>query len=322
MNGASVLVTGGLGFIGSNLAIACRARGARVTVLDSLHPEAGGSHANLAGVDGVAVVPADLGDADAVAACVRGADLVFHCAALTSHAGSMSDPLETERVNVAGTLTLLEAVRRLAPEARLVHVGTSTQVGRMRRSPIDEDHPEFPLDVYSASKTAAEKYVLLYASAHGLRTAVIRLGNVYGPRAHIRSPRFGFLGYFIGLALQGKTISVFGDGSQLRSVTYVDDAVDALLLAAARDEASGQPLFAVAEERHRLAEIAARIAAVIGGRVEQVPWPAGRESLEVGDAVISAARIRERLGWSARVGLDAGLTTTADYYRGRLQDYL
>lgn len=321
MTARRVLVTGGLGFLGSNLTAACAARGDAVTIVDNLHAGAGGNRANIRGLD-ARVIDGDVRDSDLMAACVRDAEVVFHCAALTSHAGSMTDPIETAAVNAGGTLTLLEAARRANPAVRIVHVGTSTQIGKMRASPIDEAHGEFPLDVYSATKTAAEKYVLVYASAHGLRASVVRLSNVYGPRAHVRTARFGFINFFVGLGLQGKTITVFGEGAQLRSATHVDDAVAALMLAAGSDAARGEVCFAVADERYSVADIAAAVASVIGGRVEHVPWPPGREQLEVGDAVISAAKIESLLGWRATRELRAGLADTNAYYRAHLEDYL
>ena len=322
--GKKVLITGGMGFIGSNLARRCHAAGARVTVYDCLEPRSGGNPHNLQGLEPeIEVVVHDIRDLPSLCAAVRGQDLIFHCAAYTSHSNAMKDPLTDLDVNCKGTLHVLEAARRFNPEARIVHLGTSTQIGRMRRSPIDEDHPEYPLDIYSANKTASEKYVLLYASAHQMRTTVLRLANVYGPRAHIKGPSLGFVNYFIGLALQDKELPVFGAGAQQRNVTYVDDCVDALLLAAASDRAVGQALFAVSGEHLPVADIARTIVRVFGtGRVREVEWPKDREVIEFGDAHISNARVRDVLGWAPHRSFADGLALTRDFYRPCLARYL
>ena len=319
-----VLITGGLGFIGSNLAHRLHGAGAQVTVYDCLEPRSGGNRYNLHGIGrGVRLLSGDIRDLEAVCEAVRGQDVVFHCAACTSHSNAMLEPMLDVDVNCKGTLHVLEAVRRHAPEAKLVHLGTSTQVGRMRRTPIDEDHPEYPLDIYSANKTASEKYVLIYGHAYGLRTTVVRLANVFGPRAHIRGPSLGFINYFIGLALQDRDLTIFGAGEQQRNVTYVDDAVEALLMAAAGERADGESLFATSDTHLTVAAIAAGIVRVIGaGRVRLVEWPSERRAIEFGDTQISNAKIRERLSWSPRHTFEEGLAQTRDYYRECLAHYL
>lgn len=318
-----VLVTGGLGFLGSNIVHGLAGAGAQVTVLDNLDPRAGGNRYNLDGVPGHVTVDAgDIRDAEALARTLRRQDVVFHCAAISAHAPSLRDPLASLSVIAEGTLRLLESARRVNDRAKIVHVGTTTQIGRTRAQPITEDHPEFPLDLYSANKSVAEKYALIYHKVHGLTTSVVRLGNVYGPRACIRSAEHGFVNFFIGLGLQGKDIPVFGAGDQRRSLTYVDDAVDALVRAAESNAADGQVFQAGAERPQTVQEIAQAIARHVGGRVTNVEWPAERAAIEVGDAVVDSRKIRETLGWTAQTALDVGLGRTADYYRPRLQNYL
>ena len=320
---SSVLITGGLGFIGSNLVQRCLTLGARVTICDSLHPGAGGNTHNADGFRGaVTILPTDIRQADALAQALRSQDIVFHCAATTSHAGSMQEPFEDLDVNCRGTLCLMEAVRRSNPTILVVSIGTSTQIGRMQFKPVDESHPEFPLDLYSAHRSLAEKYVLIYAHAHGIPSTVVRFGNVYGPRAHIRSSRFGFINFFIGQALRGNDLTVFGDGSQLRNVLFVEDGIDALLTAATSDEAIGRVFFATSDEQYSVSSIAQHIVEVMAaGGVRHVPWPAEKAATEVGDAVITNQRIKA-LGWCPRYDLRAGLALTRDYFRPRLKDYL
>ena len=323
MKNRKVLVTGGLGFIGSNLARHCLELGADVTVYDNLDPRSKGNPYNIHDIrTEVRLQMNDIRDFDAVCEAVRGQDIIFNCAALTSHTLSMKEPLIDIEVNCKGVLALLEAARMLNPDAVFVQVGTSTQNGRMIYSPIDENHPEFPVDLYSAHKTAAEKYVLIYASAHRMKTCVIRLANVFGPRSRISSPDFGFVNYFVGLALQGKDITVFGEGEQLRNISYVDDCVDALVRAAEDKRSAGQVFFATADGQHTVADIAQSIAKHVGGHVRFVPWPPHRAAIDVGDAVISNARIRNLLGWTPKHSLADGLARTRDYFRPCLTEYL
>lgn len=323
LTGQRVLVTGGLGFIGSNLALRCLELGAEVTVYDCLDPKSGGNMYNVRERhDDLHIVLNDIRSFEGISACIMKQDILFNCAAYTSHPNSMKEPLIDIDVNCKGTINLLEAARRFNPCLRIVHVGTSTQLGRMQYSPSDEDHPEFPVDIYSANKTASEKYVLIYGRAYRMGTTVVRLANVFGPRSNIRTPDFGFMNYFIGLALQQRELTVFGQGEQLRNISYVDDCVSALILAGTSERSAGQVFFAVADRQHSVREIAQAITEVIGGTVRFIPWPREREAIEIGDAVISNARIREALGWSPRHDLADGLTATRDYFSVCLGEYL
>jgi len=270
----------------------------------------------------VEIVLNDVRSLEGISACIRGKTMLFNCAAYTSHPLSMLEPLIDIDVNCKGTINVLEAVRRFNREVKMVHVGTSTQVGRMHSSPVDEAHPEFPRDIYSANKTVSEKYVLIYGGAYRLRTCVVRLANVYGPRSNIRNPDLGFVNYFVGLALQNKPLTVFGDGRQLRNLSYVDDATDALILAAQSESATGEVLFAVSDRQSSVAEIAGAIVQHIGGEVRFVEWPSERQAMEVGDAVISNTKARAVLGWVPQHDLASGLARTADYFRPRLEAYL
>lgn len=323
LKGQRVLITGGLGFIGSNLAHCCLELGAEVTIYDCLDPRSGGNMYNVHDIeDDLRIVLNDIRNFEGVCACVRGQDVLFSCAAYTSHPNSMKEPLIDIDVNCKGVINLLEAARRFNPDLRIVHVGTSTQIGRMVYNPADERHPEFPVDIYSANKTASEKYVLIYGSAYMMWTTVVRLANVFGSRSNIKSPDFGFMNYFIGLALQGKDLTVFGDGRQLRNISYVADCVDALVLASQSPESNGQAFFAVADRQYSVAEIAQAITQHIGGQVRFVEWPKDREVIEIGDAIISNQKIKSVLGWTPNHDLGCGLLETQDYFRPCLGKYL
>jgi len=270
----------------------------------------------------VEIVLNDVRNFDGISTAVRKQDVLFNCAAYTSHPNSMTDPIVDIEVNCKGVMHVLEAARRFNPGMEIVHVGTSTQVGRMRRKPVDELHPEFPLDIYSANKTASEKYVLIYGSFYGMRTSVVRLANVFGPRSNIRTPDFGFMNYFIGLALLCKELTVYGDGAQLRNVSYIDDCVEALIRAAMSPDAKGQVFFACSDRQYSVLEIATAITMHIGGSIRRISWPKNRAALEIGDAVIDNTKIKSMLQWQPRFDLDEGLKRTAAYFRPVMAKYL
>lgn len=318
-----VLILGGLGFIGSNLAAACLEQGAEVTIYDCLDPHSGGNMTNIASFEKhLQLVLNDIRNLDGVGMAFRDKDIVFNCAGFTSHPNSMRDPYEDIDVNCKGVVNVLEAGRRYNRDAKIVHVGTSTQIGKMQREPIDELHPEFPLDIYSANKTAGEKYTLIYGHAYGMRTTVVRLANTFGPRACIRTPEFGFMNFFVGLALQGKEITVFGEGMQKRNISYVEDSAAALIAAALDDASNGESFFATADEQITVRRVAEATAEVVGGKVRFVEWPPERAAIEIGDAVIANDKIRRTLDWKPEISLEEGLRRTRDYFQPRIKDYL
>jgi len=324
LKGQRILVTGGLGFVGSNLARRCLELGADVTIYDNLDPHAGGNLYNIHDIrESLNVCYHDILDYDRLVEHVVGKDIIFNCAASTSHPFSMREPWLDMDANSRGVINLLEALRRFNADAKFIHVGTTTQLGRLLHQPADENHPEFPMDIYSANKSVSEKYVLIYAHAYKMRTAVIRVSNIYGPRASIHSPDFTFNNYFVGLALQGREIPIFGDGAQKRNVIYVEDSVAALVCAALSERSDGETFFAVGDEHFSVAQIAETTVKAIGkGSVRFIPWPRERRSTEVGDAVISNRKIKQTLGWAPCVDLHTGLAQTRDYYLGCLERYL
>jgi UDP-glucose 4-epimerase len=316
--GKKVSITGGLGFIGSNLARKCLELGARVTIFDCLDPRSGGNIYNIHDIkDSIELCYHDILNFGEVCRHIDNKDIIINCAASTSHPFSMREPWIDLEVNSRGVINLLEAIRRFNKGAKFIHIGTSTQLGNLKYTPADEDHPEFPTDIYSANKSVSEKYVLIYANAHHLRCTVLRLSNVYGPRASIHSPEFTFNNYFIGLALQDKEINIFGDGAQKRNVIYVSDAVDAIVTASQSENVNGETFFAVGDKHYSVTEIAEATVRYIGkGRVKFIPWPHDRKATEIGDAIISNKKIRARLNWNPVFDLKAGLIKTREYYEG------
>lgn len=323
MNKYRVLIIGGLGFIGSNVAHACLELGATVSIYDCLDPRSGGNLYNINDIkNAVNIYFYDILNFENLSQQVANHDIIFNCAASTSHPFSMREPWIDLDVNSRGVINILEAMKRFNKHAKLVHLGTSTQLGKLHYQPADESHPEFPTDIYSANKCVSEKYALIYANAYQMRTTVVRLANVYGQRASIHSSDFTFNNYFIGLALQNKDITVFGEGKQKRNVIHVDDAVAALILASQSDKVNNHAIFAVGDEHYSLAEIAAATAEHIGGQVKHVEWPIEKKTVEIGDAILSNKKIKQLLDWSPKVSLTEGLLKTKAYYTECLHEYL
>jgi UDP-glucose 4-epimerase len=319
LRGARVLVTGGLGFIGSTLAGRLARFGADVAVIDALIAEHGGDRRNLLESDGrIEVAFADVRDEAAMKRLVAGRDFLFNLAGQTCHMDSMADPWTDLDINARAQLSILEVCRRVNPGVKIVFAGTRQVYGRPDSLPVGEDHPLCPVDVNGINKLAGERYHLLYNDVYGLRACVLRLTNTYGPRMRIKDARQTFLGEWIRLALQGKTFEVWG-GAQLRDFNYVDDVVDALLLAAASDRTNGRIYNLGGERAIRLDELASLlVAAAGGGDFALTPFPEDRKSIDIGDYYADSSRIRADLGWAPRVGLREGLEKTLAFFRARL----
>lgn len=324
MKNRKVLILGGLGFIGSNLAKRCKELGAEVTIYDNLDSHSGGNLFNINDFKNeIQLCYYDILNVDLLSQTVSKADIVFNCAASTSHPFSMKEPWIDLDVNSRGVLNILETIRKFNSSIKFVHVGTSTQLGKLTYQPADEKHPEFPTDIYSANKSVSEKYVLIYSKAFNLDTTVIRLANVFGPRASIHSPEFTFNNYFIGLALQNKDITVYGEGQQMRNVVFVDDAVDALISASLAVGTKGETFFATGNFHYSVAEIAKTTAEIMGtGKVNFIPWPKEREVIEIGDAILTNEKIKRVIKWNPDTNLREGLHLTKEYYRNNLKHYI
>ena len=318
-----VLVTGGLGFIGSTLARRLHALGARVSVLDSLNPGQGGNRANLADLtDEIAITVADQADAGVVRPLVGGQRLLFNLCGRVAHMDSMRDPFGDLHANAIAQLTLLEAARELNPTAMIVFAGTRSQYGRTRTTPVSESHPQLATDINGANKAAAERYHLVYHAMYALRTCSLRLTNIYGPRQLMAHGRQGFVNWFTRRAMDGEEILVYGDGAQLRDVLYVDDAVEAFLLAGMTPAAEGQALNIASGVGVSVRQLAEAIVAAAGrGCVRRVEYPTDQRPIEVGDFVADVTAARTVLGWQPTTPLAEGLTRTVAFFEGRRSDY-
>lgn len=321
--GKRVLVTGGLGFIGSNLALRLVDEGAEVSVVDSLIPEYGGSRHNVADIaNRIEINVADVRDPQAMDRLVVGQDVMFNLAGQTSHMDSMSDPHTDLEINAKAQLSMLEACRRHNPGITMVFASTRQIYGRPDRLPVDETHPLRPVDVNGINKMAGEFYHILYNNVYGVRAAVLRLTNTIGPRMRIKDARQTFLGVWIRLLLEGKSFEVW-DGPQLRDFTYVDDAVEALLLAGSDPRAHGQVYNLGGPPPVSLVELAEMLVQTNGsGSFEVKAYPADRKRIDIGDYHADFAKITRELGWTPKTDLATALTKTLAYYRRNLAPYL
>jgi UDP-glucose 4-epimerase len=323
-SGRRCLVTGGLGFIGSNLAIALSGGGADVSVLDALVPTHGGDRANLADSPGtIEVIEAPVDDVDAVRDAAAAADVIFNLAGQVSHVESMERPRFDLEVNTTSQIGFLEILREVGSSAIVVYTSTRQIFGHPRYLPVDEDHPVSPVDVNGISKSATEQLHLLYGELYGIRASSVRLTNVYGPRQRLRGDLQGFLPIFVRRALSGEPITVFGEGTQERDCLYVDDVVECLLLTAMSADAPGE-VFNVGNDEHlSLRVIADLIVAAAGsGTVEMVPWPPDRDAIDIGSYFGDSSKAKRMLGWSPEITFADGIERTVAFYREHLSRYL
>jgi UDP-glucose 4-epimerase len=315
--GRRVVITGGAGFIGSAIARQLAGVAASVVVVDAFVPEHGGSRRNLAGLDSVRLVERDIADA---AAALADADVVFNLAGQRSHTDSMRDPATDLHHNVEAQLALLESCRTAAPDATVVFASTRQVYGRVRRLPADESEHVAPRDVNGIHKAAAESYHRLYYDVHGLRTVVLRLTNSYGPGMRIRDARQGFLGAWIRALVLGEEFEVWG-GAQRRDFNYLDDVVDAFLLAATTPALVGGT-FNLGGDAATLREAADLLVELSGGSYRILPLPDEAAAIDIGDYVGDYSRFHAETGWEPRVSLAEGLRRTVDHYRAHGEDYL
>jgi UDP-glucose 4-epimerase len=321
--GKRVLITGGLGFIGSNLAERLVRDGARVAVCDAMIEGYGGNFANVASFrSDLEVHLSDVRDEAEMARLVESRDVIFHLAAQVSHVLSLSNPYPDIDINIKGTAALLEACRKRNPEALVVRSGTRGQYGPAVRLPVSEETAADPRGIYEISQLSAEMICRTYTRIHGVRTVPLRLTNVYGPRAQMRHSHFGVVNWFVRLALEGRPIPVFGTGRILRDFLYVDDCVEALVAVAAEPAAVGEVVNVGNDSASTFLEVALTLREIVPGtEIEFTDFSPERKAQEPGDFVSDITKIRRLTGWEPRVALREGLERTVDFYRSRRAEY-
>ena len=312
-----VLVTGGLGFIGSNLAIALVKKGAKVTIVDNMLPRMGGNLFNIRPIKNkVKVDFSDIRSAKAMNRLVKGKDYIFHLAGQVSHVDSIRNPLKDLSINAEGTLVALEACRRANQAARLIFTGTRGQYGSTVRLPVDENHPMNPKGVYAITNLCAEKLVMVYDEIHGIRSIALRITNTYGPRHQMMHDEYGVLNWFIRKAIDNEEIPVFGDGRILRDFLYIDDLVDGILQAGLTEKAYGD-IFNVGTGKPvnfiELAKIIIKVTKT--GKFKFTDFTKERKEIEPGDYYADISKIKKIVGWQPEVNLDTGVKKTVDYYK-------
>jgi len=319
-----VMITGGAGFIGSNLAHHLVALDAEVLLVDSLIPDYGGNLFNIRGIeDRVRMNIADVRQESTMSYLVRHVDVIFNLAGQVSHIDSMRDPYTDLEINCRSQLSILEACRRNNPKVKVVFAGTRQVYGKPDFLPVTEQHLVRPTDVNGINKVAGEYYHLVYNNVFGVRACSLRLTNIYGPRQLVKHSRQGFIGWFIRLAVEDREIEVYGDGSQLRDFVFVDDAADAFLRAGASDACNGEVFNVGGIEPVSHRDLVQLLIEVAGsGRVRYIDWPADKKAIDIGSFYADSSRFRAVTGWEPRVGLRDGFERTVAYYRQHLQHYL
>lgn len=317
-NNKKILVTGGLGFIGSNLAIKLVGLGADVEIVDALIPEYGGNLYNIEPVkDKVKMVKGDIRDEKIIDKVIKDKEIIFNLAGTLSHVDSMTDPMTDLEINCRAQLSLLESVRKYNPKAKIIFAGTRNQYGKAQKLPVSENHPQEPTDINGINNIAAEKYHLMYTSVYGIKTVSLRMTNTFGPRHQMKHPRQGVLNWFIRKILDHEEVVLFGDGKQIRDVNYVDDVVDALLVVGQSKNGWGEAynlggtpvsLLDFVKEAITQNEVPPR------KRIVLKPFPDDRKQIEIGDYIADYTKMTKTYGWRPKVTLSEGIKKTIEYY--------
>jgi len=322
--GKKVLITGGAGFIGSNLAHALVSLGADVTILDSLNPLYGGNPFNFEGITNkINFVRGDIRDEELVNKLVKEKDLIFDLAAQVSYIDSLKIPFEDLDVNCRGHLVVLEACRNFNKNAKIVFPSSRTVYGKSNEELITESSFVNPPGLYAAHKLAAENYLMIYCKEFGIKSVVLRITNPYGVRQQIKHSKYSLPGWFIRQAMDGQTIKIFGDGSQLRDYIYISDLVDAFLLVGLEYKADGQIFNCGSGVRRKFKEMVELVVKIVcNGKVEYIPWPENYGKMETGDSALDISKLKTFLNWDSTISLEEGLRKTFNYYKKYRDNYV
>ena len=310
-----ILITGGLGFIGSTLAHRLVKTEADIYLIDSLIPEYGGNNFNIEGIeDKVKVNIADVRDKHSMDYLVKGKDIIFNLAGTLSHIDSMNDPFTDLEINCRSQLSILESCRKNNRDIKIIFAGTRGQYGKADHLPVDEKHLMHPTDVNGINNIAGESYHILYNNIYGIRAVSLRLTNTYGPRHQMRHHKQGIINWFIRQLIEGQTIKLYGDGKQIRDINYVDDVVEALLLAACNEKANGE-VFNLGGIPKNLIDLVETMIDVYGkGNYELIPFKDDLKKIEIGDYIANYEKMKNAVGWQPKISLEEGLRSSFDYY--------
>ena len=320
--GKRILITGGCGFIGSNLAIELVQQGAIVTIVDSMIPDFGGNLFNLQPIrKDVELSFTDIRDLHAMRYLVQDKEIIFNLAGQISHIDSMKNPFQDLEINTTSQLQLLEICKEYNPAVRIVLTSTRQVYGRPQYLPVDEQHPISPVDVNGINSWAGEQYHLLYQKVYQLPTVILRLTNTYGPRQLVKHTRQGFTGTFIRRAVEGNEIQLFGTGEQKRDFIYVADVVESLLIAGEHPDVVGQTYNLASSPPHSLKEFVEMLQEVTVFPFQLVPFPEEKKKIDIGDYYGSCERFTNITGWEAKTDLRQGLQKSVQYYQKFIEHY-
>jgi nucleoside-diphosphate-sugar epimerase len=321
--GKNVMITGGMGQMGSTVAKLLVELGANVKIIDAMLPMYGGNEFNIHGLeDKIEVCYADIRDSPAMNRLVKNQDFIFNFAGQVSHNDSISNPDLDLAINCQGHLNVLNAVKNYNPNAKIMYSGSRIQFGKIVYLPVDEHHPRIPLSVYGVHKNTGEQYYQAYFKHHNIKTVCFRIANPYGPRAQMKHHKYTMPNWFIRQAMENKTIPIFGDGSQLRDYMYIDDLANAFVMAGASEKADGEVFNIGSGVGTRFVDMVTLIIKTVGsGKTTSVPWPKNYENVETGDYVANITKITKTLDWKPLVSLEAGIKKTVDYYKKNKQHY-
>ncbi|MBD3374892.1 SDR family NAD(P)-dependent oxidoreductase [candidate division KSB1 bacterium] len=324
LEGKEILITGGLGFIGSNLAHRLVHEKAQVTIFDAMLDPYGWNRANVKGVeDRINIIKGDVRDRTALKKAMENKDVVYHLAAQVGREISMENPYLDTEINCTGTLNLVQICAEMQCPPRVVYAGSRGQIGEPVYLPVDEDHPTLPTDVYGINKLAAEKYILLYGHVYGFPAVSLRLNNAYGPRCQMQHGFYGILNWFIKNAMQEKPITVYGDGLQTRDYVYIDDIVQAFYLAGIDRRTDQHVYFIGSGTETKFLDMVKQVIKSVGkGEIVHVPFPPQRESIDIRKFVVTIEKFHQHTGWLPRVDLESGIEKTVEFYRQFYPDYI
>jgi UDP-glucose 4-epimerase len=320
----NILITGGLGFLGSNLAYRLFESGASVTVIDNLNPLYGGNIFNVKEIaDRIKIVINDVRNNEIMIPLIEMADIVFHLAAQVSYIDSIKNPYEDLDLNAKATLNILECCRKLNPKAKILFSSSRMVYGKVEQTPVTENSSTNPLSLYGIHKLTSEKYLLMYFNDFGIPSTILRLTNPYGPRQQIKHSKYSLVGWFIRQAIEGKVIKIFGDGEQLRDYIFADDIVNAMLKCAEAPDAVGEVINVGSGQSVRFCDmVRAVIKCVNNGKMEFVPWPNDYEKIETGDISVDISRLKAITAWQPAYSLEEGINATYEYYRKYFRYYI
>lgn len=317
-----VLVAGGLGFIGSNLALELVGQGANVEIFDAEIPGMGANRFNIEPIKkAVRVTIADLREKSKISKAVRGKDIIFNLAGTLSHVDSMEDPFGDLDINCRAQLCLLEACRKNNKEVKIVYAGTRNQYGKAKYLPVDEEHPQEPTDINGVNAIAGEKYHMMYDKVYGIRTVSLRLTNTFGPRHQMKHSKQGVLNWFIGQIMDGQIITLMGGGRQIRDINYVDDVVSACLIASLSPKTNGQ-VYNLGGTPLSLLDFTKKVIKIFGeGKIKNIDFPKDRKNIEIGDYIADYSKIKNALSWRPKTSVETGIVKTIAYYQKYKKNY-